>query len=596
MFKLFIKTFIYNTNLYLNMLLKKLISIYVVTLMLFGAMQIVNTEFTSNATNNGTFILGTTEDEPITDQNPLTASGLSGDILGITYADSLGYVFNNNGTVIPWSAHSWSITNNGKTITFNLVHNAYWMDGTNKSMQFTAKDVIFTFNVIKSNSTLDVNNLFPEIENISTPNNFTVVFTLQSPNPTIFDFIASQTIIPAAWEKYEPNISSVGSYINMKIGHQLSLGPMILTNIGASSVTLVKNPYFFMGSPHFSKEIIDLFESSSSMVESLETGAIDATYVDPNNLYSQINSYPGLRAVAFKTAFNLVLWFNDNVAPYNNTDFRIGLSYAINDTLILNKAEDKLGGPVNSGGLPWSLSSYYNSTIGSPTFNYTMANNYFVKSGIHLSGGHWEYKNGTTVVLNFVDLEEADWDAAMSMMQSELSADNFTVNFKVVPTEVWDNDIFSTENYTYASFFNFGPLLANPWFALWAEYSYNGYWNFEKYNNATVNNLFNVSKNETFNSKSFNSTLYDIQSIIASQMPTVQVMGAEVYYAYAVNSVGGFYPDQQLISPLDSLYAYTLGHSSRNIDSTIYIIIGISALIFIAAATAIIMRRRKIDE
>ena len=581
-----------------KMLPKKLIGIALVALMCFGVLQALHPVSAATPStgpkNGGTFILGTTEDELVTDQNPLTASGLSGDILGITYADTLAYVFQNNGTSMPWMASSWNITDGGTALTFNLVHNAYWMNGTQKAMQFTSKDVLFTFNVLKANSTLDVNGVFPAITNISAPNSYTVVFKLNAPNPTMFDYIASQTIIPHTWAAYEPNLSDIGSYTNMQIGHQLSLGPMVLQNISTSSVTMVANPFFFKGAPHFSKEVLDLYESSSSMVEALESGSIDATYVDPNNLYGQINNYTGLKAVAFKTPFNLALWFNDKVAPYNNTDFRIGLSYAINYTAVLSKAEDNLGGPVNLGGLPWTLSSYYNSSVGSPTFNYTKANYYFRQAGLHQgSNGKWDYANGTAVSLSFVDLNEADWDTAMTLMQSELQADNLSVSFKVVPTQVWATDIFSTPNFTQASFFNFGPLLANPWFALWAEYSYNGYWNFEGYNNQTVNHLFNVSLSEKFNSPAFNKTLDQIQGIVADQRPTIPVMGAEVYYGYATNKVAGFYPDEQLISPLDSLYAYSLHPPTNN--NTIYYIIGgvAAAVVIIGVVGGLVVSKRK---
>jgi peptide/nickel transport system substrate-binding protein len=129
--------------------------------------------------------------------NPLTASGLAGDILSLTYADSLIYLFN-NGSYIPWLAQNWSIQNGGKTLKFNLVHNAYWMNGTTKAMPITSQDVLFTFEVLKANSSLDINGVDPFIKNISTPNNYTIIFNLTQPNVMMFDFIGSQTIIPYA--------------------------------------------------------------------------------------------------------------------------------------------------------------------------------------------------------------------------------------------------------------------------------------------------------------------------------------------------------------------------------------------------------------
>jgi len=580
------------------MTLKKVFGIALAALMIVAFMQFLMPAFASTPTpaNGGTFVVGTIEDEIISNQNPLTASGLSGDILGLTYADSLAYVYESNATAIPWLASSWAFTNSGHTLTFNLVQNAYWMNGTTKAGQVTAQDVLYTFDVLKSNATLDVNGVFPIITNMTAPNNFTVVFSLSLYNPVIFDYIASQTIIPHTWAKYVKNMSAIGSFDNMAIGHQCSLGPMILTNTTTTAVNMVANPYFFMGKPHFAAEVWDLFSSSSAMVESLEAGTIDAAYAPPATSYPQLNNYTGLKAVAFDEPYNNVLWFNDKVAPYNNTDFRIGLSYAINKTQILYKAEYGLGGKVNFGGLPWTLSQYYNTSVKYNAFNFTEANKYFTAAGLHIgSSGNWEYANGTIVSLQLIDLSASDWDTSMTLMQSNLQNDHFVVSFKVVPTQVWVTDIFSTPNFTQASFFNFGPLLGNPWFDLWAEYSYNGYWNFEGYNNATMNHLLNVSEAETFNSPAFNNTLYEIQGFAASQMPTVPIMGSQTFYAYAVAKVGGLNPNVQFSSPLDSEYAYTLTtpNTQSGFTSLDYAIIGIIVVIAVVAiASGVVISRR----
>lgn len=552
----------------------------------------------ASAPNGGTFILGTTVDELISNMNPLTNSGLAGDVTGITYADSLVYLFD-NGSYMPWTASSWNVSNGGKTLTFNLVHNAYWMNGTVKSTQFTSQDVVFTFNVLKANSTLDVNGVWQYITSVSAPNQYTVVFTLSQPSVTIFDYIGAQTIIPYAWHSYYSNLSDLGNFVNMNISHQLTLGPMILSSINqGNAVTYVANDYFFMGRPHFSKEIVELFKSSSSMAESLEAGTIDGTYVDPNSLFTQLSAYPGIKAVAYKTAFDLNLWFDDQVAPYNNSYFRTGLAFAINKTQILNVAEDQLGGQVNFGGLPWTLSNYYNSSIPYDSFNMTTANSYFQKAGLHLSGGHWTYANGTTVTLSFVDLPLSDWDTAMSLMQTTLQSDGFSVTYNTVPAQVWVTDLFSGTPFHIASFFNFGPLLANPWFDLWAEYGYGGYWNFENYNNATVNTLLNQSETMVTNTAQFNATIKEIQGIVYQQMPTVPVMGAEVYYAFLYHVVGGFYPDQQLMSPLDSLYAYMVNGSTNSATPStsplvLYGTVGAVVVVIAAVAAYAVYSRSK---
>ena len=570
-------------------------------LMATGMVAVVSSQARAQSTSGGgTFVLGTAENEVISNQNPLTASGLSGDILGITYSNTLLYEFS-NGTVIPWLAQSWNVTNGGKTITFNLVHNAYWVNGTTKAMPLTAQDVVYTFHVIMANTTLDFNNIDPYLVNVSASSQYTVVFQLNAPTVMMFYYLGGQTIIPYAWHSYVSNISGVGNYFNMNIGHQLTCGPMVLQSISGSNINLVANPYYFMGTPKFSKEVIVLFKSSTSMIEALQAGEIDATYVDPSNLFTKLNSTPGIKAVAFKDTFSLVLWFDTQVAPFNNTFFRKGLASAINKTEILYKAEDGLGGQASFGGLPWTQSAFYNTSVPYYSYNLTVANSYFRQAGLHIgSNGFWQYANNTTVNVNFVEIPISDWTTAMSIMQQQLAADNFEVTYNIVPVQTWVTESFINPSFNFASYYNFGPLFGNPWYDLWAAFDGQGYWNFEHYNNTTVNNLLSKANLEVTNPAALNATLQKVQGIIANQVPIIPIMGAKVYYAYRPGVVGGFYPNQQLISPLDSLYAHTVTNSSNSTAHpsgvsplVIGAIGGAVGIIVVVTAAVMYMRRKK---
>ncbi len=551
-----------------------------------------------STTGGGTFLMGTAIDEVISNQNPLIASGMSGDILGITYPTLLYEL--SNGTVLPWLAQSWSIANGGKTITFNLVHNATWVNGTAKAMPLTAQDVIYTFQVIKANATLDYNNVDPYITNISAPNQYTVVFQLNAPTVMMFYYLGGQPIIPYAWHSYVSNASAIGSYYNMNIGHQLTCGPMVLQSVSGANINLVANPYFFKGKPNFSKEVIEMFKSSAAMVESFETGAIDAMYAPPANLYTQLNSMHGIKVTAFKVTYSNVLWFDMQVAPFNNTYFRMGLASAINKTEILYKAEDGLGGQASFGGLPWTQTAFYNTSVPYYSYNVTAANKYFKEAGLHIgSNGFWQYANNTTVNINLVEIPASDWETAMSIMQQQLAADNFEVTYNIIPVQTWVTETFINPSFNFASFFNYGPLFGNPWYDLWAAFDGQGYWNFEHYNNTTVNNLLSQANLQVDNPAAMNATLQKVQGIIASQVPIIPVMGGKAYLAYRPGAVEGFYLGVQLMSPLDSLYAHMVTNStvatksSGSVSPLVLGVIGVVMAVIVVGAVAVIYKRRK---
>ena len=106
-----------------------------------------------------------------------------------------------------------------------------------------------------------------------------------------------------------------------------------------------------------------------------------------------------------------------------------------------------------------------------------------------------------------------------------------------------------------------------------------------------MNHLLNVSESETFNSPAFNNTLYQIEGLAASQMPTVPIMGSQTMFAYEVNKVGGLNPNQQPSSPLDSEYAYLITQPSTSSGFTTldYAIIGIIVVIAVIAIGAGVM-------
>lgn len=555
----------------------------------------------ATTSTNGTFTVGTLlGGETVSNLNPLSNTGLDGDITGVIYADSMLQEFN-NGSYVPWTASSWSVTNGGSTLTFNLVHNATWTNGTSSAGAFTSQDVLFTFQVLKANSTLDINHVDGMIKSMYAPNQYTVVFNLTAPSIMAFFYIGGQAIIPYAWHTYEKNLSDIGSYYNMNIGHEISLGPMYLQSVSGNYITYAANNNFFKGKPGFQKEVWEQFSSTSSQIDSLKTGAIQATYVDSNSVYPTLQNVTNIKTYVFKDTFNLNLWFDDRVAPYNNTDFRIGLAYLVNNTEIAQKAEAGLAGPASSGGLPWTMSAFYNSSNPAYNYNVSQANKYFQKAGLSINSttGFWQYPNGTVVSIKMIDIPQSDWDTAMSLIQNALTADSFSTTLSIIPTGTWASDLFSANpnfNYPYMSFYNFGPLLGNPWYDLWALADTHGSWNLEYYSNPVVDNLFNQSSTMVNNPAQLNATLQQIQGIVSSQLPVIPVVGSDLFFAYRSDQITGIYPGVQMSSPLDSLYVHpatsTGSHTPITSNDLYYIIGGVVVVAVVAAAVGVTMRSR----
>ena len=70
---------------------------------------------------------------------------------GMIYEPLLFFDTAKAGTVEPWLATSYSWSNGGKSVTFQLRHGVKWNDG----QPFTSADVAYNFNLRKSNPALN---------------------------------------------------------------------------------------------------------------------------------------------------------------------------------------------------------------------------------------------------------------------------------------------------------------------------------------------------------------------------------------------------------------------------------------------------------
>ena len=533
----------------------------------------------------GTYIWGTPESAPVTSLNPLVATDLESEATGIMYP-SLLYSLS-DGSLIPYLANNYTVNSNGTVYTFYLNPNAKWFNGTTPVGPITANDVVFTFHLITTNTTLDAYGVHTILKNVVAINNETVRFTLTNATIMALTYISTQTIVPAVWGTYVQNISALGSYNNMDIGHEIQAGPFLLQSVTQSALTFTANTNFWLGSPHIAKLIIEPFTSTSSMTLSFEDGQIAAEYPAISD-YSALHAMPNVVNVIYKMPWSYFLWDNTQMSPFNNTDFRIGLAYAVNKTEIMQKAEDGIGGRASFGGEPWTNTSWWAPDLPYYNYNTTMATKYFELAGLQLKGGFWYYPNGTMVKLTMIDPDISDWMTAASLITNDLSSMGFSISYSVVPIGTWATDIFSTKNFTVLSYFGATPSFSNPWYVLWDLYSYNSFWDksITHWQNSTVNELLNESSVMTTNYSGMMNLLFKAQTIIANQVPMVPIGDIGNYYAYNSKMVTGF---KTTDTPIGILNLLSVSTPSSTTTTTTIKTSGISAVEIAAIIIVVII-------
>jgi peptide/nickel transport system substrate-binding protein len=180
-----------------------------------------------------------------------------------------------HGVFIPDLAERVDVSPNGLVYTFTLRDNIVFHDGK----KLTAHDVVYTMDQVKQN--LTVRNAGWQSVEISSPDEYTVVYTLKKPYGE-FMRMATIGILPAhIWEPLSVENFMVTGFNAKPIG----TGPYRVTDIQVSSsgipekYTLKRFNRFILGKPYLQKIIIHTVPNYESIVNLLHSGDIDGTMI-----------------------------------------------------------------------------------------------------------------------------------------------------------------------------------------------------------------------------------------------------------------------------------------------------------------------------
>src|SRR5437868_13922129 len=107
--------------------------------------------------------------------------------------EPLVYVNLLNGKTTPMLASSYKWSSDNKTLTFTIRSGVKWSDG----QPLTADDVVYTFQLLKSNSALDLQSVWTGLADVTKAGSDQVAMTFQAPSIPSFYYIANQQpIVP----------------------------------------------------------------------------------------------------------------------------------------------------------------------------------------------------------------------------------------------------------------------------------------------------------------------------------------------------------------------------------------------------------------
>jgi peptide/nickel transport system substrate-binding protein len=346
--------------------------------------------------------------------NPLTpGSALGG--RNLIY-EPMEIVSATDGTYTPFLATGYKFTD-PKTLVFTIRQGVKWSDGK----PFTASDVVFTLNLLKKFPALDSNGVWQHVSAISATGN-EVTITFNAPNVPFAATIAQVPIVPQhVWS----SVADPAKFANTK---PIGTGPYTLGTFAPTQYALTKSPTYWQANKIVPQQVLFPAQASNQSTNQLDvsSGKFDWAYnFLPNVKTTYVARDPQHNTYWFPPGGTIGLYLNLTKAPYNDVNFRTGISLSLDRTTIADKAVNGYLGQASMSGLilpnlsKWLDLSLPNQGLVKQDAPSAMAA--FAKAGYTMQGGKLVGKDGKQATMTIVIPNKfSDWIAAATEVINEL--------------------------------------------------------------------------------------------------------------------------------------------------------------------------------
>jgi peptide/nickel transport system substrate-binding protein len=396
----------------------------------------------THAAASSTLVMESSPTSTITDNfnpfDPQSATYLLGGT-SLIYEPLLQFDVANPSKVYDFLATGYKWGAGGKSITFTIRQGVKWSDG----QPFSTADVVFTYNLLKSNAAANSTGL-PITGATASGNSVTITFS--SAQYTNLQYIANVYIVPQhIWQ-------SISSPATETITSPIGTGPYTLDSYTPQGFTLTANPSYWGGpwnvgggAPAVQKVEFPTIASNSDVLAALEN----------NSLHWAGNFLTGLGA--FTSSTGHAVWFapvntntfypNLNRWPTNQLAVRQAISLAIDRGAISRQGESGLEPPAtNASGLvlpnfkPLLAPAVKNYTL-SPTPNVKAAEKVLTTAGYTVKGGCFQ-KGGKEVKFTIIDPSSyTDYAEDDKLAAQELQQAHICATFDGLSVPAWSSDI-----------------------------------------------------------------------------------------------------------------------------------------------------------
>ena len=282
----------------------------------------------------------------------------------------------------PYLAESWKVSDDGLTVTINLVKGATFHDGK----PITSEDVAFSIDTVKANHPFK--SMFAPVEAVETPDAHTAIIKLSKPHPALFLAMSSQllSIIPKHVygdgqdpKKHPQNSENV-----------VGSGPFKLVEFKRDQHVILEryDGYFMKGLPHVDKIVMRIIKDESARTIALENGELllSGFEQNPRDLNRMKKNENLDVSNAGYAAIGPVNWIAFNTQNGKTADVKVrqAIAYAVDRNFILKALMRGTIGAAKTGIHPGS--PFYNDGVEAYDLDLDKANKLLDDAGYKKDG------------------------------------------------------------------------------------------------------------------------------------------------------------------------------------------------------------------
>jgi peptide/nickel transport system substrate-binding protein len=340
-------------------------------------------------------------------------------------------------TIIPDLAHSWEISEDGKTYTFFLRKGVEFHDGA----ELTSEDVKATFDRIRKppqGISIPRSVLFRAVGEIAAPDKYTVQFKLADPRPASFMMAA----IASGWNGIVRKKTLEDNGYNLrKVLDIPGTGPFRSVKYVENETRIMeKNPkYWNKGLPYLDGvQFFSLIPFSTELGSAILSNRVDyGRIVDPVTA-RKAKATPGMSTTAFNQSVIQGTWVNNKKKPFDDPRVRRALHLAFDRQVLVDVVKDVA--PMQVGGFLYPFSDFATpkaelvKRVGyqeDPTAALKEAR------ALLAAAGHADGLKGVDILVRDVPTFKLWAQAIQAMLQEGLKVE---CNLRIVVESVWFDD------------------------------------------------------------------------------------------------------------------------------------------------------------